>query len=99
MECRQFTYTYLDDILIYSSSQNEHVIHVKEILRVLSENGLFLNMDKSTFAKSKLEFLGHSIGVGGIDVLTTKVYVIREYQMLITRKDLRRFLGLLNYYH
>ena len=74
-------------------------MHVKEVLKVLSRNGLFLNTSKSTFAKPQLEFLGHSIGVNGIDVLSTKVQAIREYPMPITRKDLKRFLCLINYYH
>ena len=90
---------YLDDILIFSKTEEDHLMHVKEVLKVLSRNGLFLNTSKSTFAKPQLEFLGHSIGVNGIDVLNTKVQAIREYPMPITRKDLKRFLGLINYYH
>ena len=98
-DCENFTYVYLDDILIYSKTEDEHIMHVKEVLKVISKNGLFLNSSKSTFAKPQLEFLGHYIGVDGIDVLSTKVQAIREYPLPITHKDLKRFLGLLNYYH
>ena len=77
--CEKFTYVYLDDILIYSKTEEDHLIHVKEVLKVLSDNGLFLNTTKSTFARSQLEFLGHSVGVNGIDVLSTKVQAIRKY--------------------
>ena len=66
-------------------------MHVKKVLNVLSQNGLFLNISKSTFAKPQLEFLGHCVGVNGIDVLSTKVKAIREYPVQLTRKDLRRF--------
>ena len=98
-ECEKFTYVYLDDILIYSKTEEDHLMHVKEVLKVLSRYGLFLNTSKSTFAKTQLEFLGHSIGVNGRDVLSTKVQTIRAYPMPITRKDLKRFLGFINYYH
>ena len=98
-ECEGFTYVYLDDILIFSRSEQDRVHHVNEVFKVLSKNGLFLNVKKSTFAKTKLEFLGHIIGVDGIDVQSSKVTAIREYPMPITRKDLRRFIGMVNYYH
>ena len=97
--CENFTYVYLDDILIYSKTENDHIMHVKDVLKVISKNGLFLNTSKSTFAKPQLEFLGHCVGVNGIDVLSTKVQAIRENPLPITRRDLKRFLGLINYYH
>ena len=99
MKCRKYTFIYLDDILIYSKTEEEHIDHVREVLSVLSNNGLFLNTEKSTFAESTVEFLGHSVGVNGVDVLSTKVNAIREYPMPITRKDLKRFLGMVNYYN
>ena len=98
-ECREYTYIYLDDILIFSYTEQEHLFHVGEVFKVLAKNGLFLNVKKSVFAKSKVEFLGHIVGVNGIDVQSAKVAAIRNYPMPITRKDLRRFLGLVNYYH
>ena len=98
-ECKDFVYIYLDDILIYSYTEEEHVYHVRKVFETLSKYGLFLNVKKTTFAKSKLEFLGHVIGIEGIDVQASKVAAIKEYPMPITRKDLKRFLGMVNYYH
>ena len=98
-ECNAFTYVYLDDILIYSFTEEEHVYHVKKVFETLSKYGLFLNVKKTTFAKAKLEFLGHVIGVEGIDVQASKVAAIRKYPLPITRKDLKRFMGMVNYYH
>ena len=77
----------LHDILIYSKTEEDHLMHEKGVLKVLSRNGLFLNTSKSTFAKPLLEFLGHSIGVNGIEVFSTKAQAIREYPMPITRRD------------
>ena len=98
-ECEDFTYVYLDDILIYSYTEEEHIYHVRKVFETLSKYGLFLNVKKTTFAKSKLEFLGHVIGVEGINVQASKVAAIKEYPVPITRKDLKRFLGMANYYH
>ena len=98
-ECEDFTYIYLDDILIYSYMEEEHVYHIRKVFETLSKYGLFLNVKKTTFAEAKLEFLGHVIGVDGIDVQTPKVAAIKEYPIPITRKDLKRFLGMVNYYH
>ena len=69
------------------------------MLKVLPENGLFLNVYKTIFAQSNLKFLGIVIGVDGIDVQSSKVAAIREYPMPITRKNLRRLIGTVNYYH
>ena len=97
--CKSFTYVDLDDILIYSKTENEHFMHVKDVLKVISKNGFFLNTSKSTFAKPQLKFLGHCVGVNGIDVLSTQVQTIREYPLPITRRVLIRLFGLINYYH
>ena len=78
-ECKDFTYVYLDDILVYSYTEQEHIYHVRKVLETLSKSGLFLNVKKTTFGKSKLEFLGHIIGTDGIDVQAAKVAAIREY--------------------
>ena len=91
--CESFTYVYLDDILVYSKTEEEHIMHVKKALSILSQNSLFLNTSKSTFATPQLELFGHCVGVNGIDVLSIKVQAIREYPVPLTRKYLKRFLG------
>jgi len=55
---------YLDDILIFSKSREEHVRHVKQVLDVLKKENLFLNMSKCEFGKTSLVYLGYIVGGG-----------------------------------
>ena len=97
--CRDFTFIYLDDILIYSSSRSEHMAHVTKVLDTLSNNGLYINFEKCAFAKSHVKFLGHDIGVDGINVIKTKIEAVKNLPLPRTRRELKRFLGMVNYYH
>ena len=96
--CKQFTFVYLDDILVFSSSENEHLEHLEMVFRTLNDNGLYLNKKKCVFAKPKVSFLGHSVGIEGIDILEEKVKTIRELPMPGNRRELKKFLGMVNYY-
>ena len=62
-------------------------------------NDKLLKYKKCNLAKTKLDFLGHSVSIEGLNVLDSKVEAIREYPIPTTRRDLKRFLGLANYYH
>ena len=99
MDCKEFTYIYLDDILIFSKTGEEHLHHLKQVLHVISKNGLCLNTEKIFFAQPQVEFLGHKVGIEGIDVQEKKVQVIRDFPLPNTRKELKRFLGMCNFYH
>ena len=96
--CSNFTFVYLDDILVFSSSEREHLEHLEKVFKTLSENGLYLNRKKCEFAKSKLKFLGHTVGTDGIYILEEKVRAIKELPLPSNRKELKRFLGMVNYY-
>ena len=98
-QCRDFCFIYLDDILIYSKSESEHIAHLSKVLRTLEKNGLYLNASKCAFAKSNIDFLGHSIGVDGVNVIEAKVEAIKKLPLPRTRRELKRFLGMVNYYH
>ena len=99
ISCQTFTFIYLDDILIFSKTEEDHISHLKTVFKILSDNGLYLNTNKCNLAKTKLDFLGHSVSIEGLNVLDSKVEAIREYPIPTTRRDLKRFLGLANYYH
>ena len=99
LSCRAFTFIYLDDILIFSDSEDSHIAHLKQVLETLSKNGLFLNKTKCSFAKTKVDFLGHTVGVDGIDVMESKVEAIKKLNLPKTRKELKRFIGMVSYYH
>ena len=97
--CRAFTFVYLDDILVFSDSADSHLSHLKQVLETLSTNGLFLNKSKCSFAKTRVGFLGHTVGVDGVDVMESKVEAVKKLPLPNTRKELKRVIGMINYYH
>ena len=93
-----FAYCYLDDILIASRTEGEHLAHVREVLERLQAYGLTLNVDKCLFGVTELAFLGHWVSSEGIRPLREKVQAILDYPPPTSLKGLRRFLGMVNHY-
>src|ERR1700720_3235837 len=94
-----FVVVYLDDILIYSEDPEQHVEHVREVLRRLRKNGLFLNPAKCDFHAETMEYLGFVLSPNGLSMDTAKVKVIQEWPTLRKVKDIQFFLGFANFYH
>ena len=94
-----FVFVYLDDILVASSSKQEHAGHLRQIFKLLSDNGLVVNKDKCSFGVSELEYLGHRVTPNGIQPLPSRVEAIAKFPVPTTRAALQRFLGMINYYH
>ena len=93
-----FVFAYQDDILVASKNENEHVTHLDILFNKLAEFGLTINMDKSTFFKNEVKFLGHKISKDGISVLEEKLDAIINYPVPSSVKSLKRFLGMVNFY-
>jgi hypothetical protein len=93
-----FVLVYLDDILIFSKSPEEHLIHLEKVLKRLEEYNLYANLKKCEFGKTHLDFLGHVIGADGIRVDTKKTAVVKDWPQPKTLTQLRSFLGLSNYF-
>ena len=74
----QTAITYLDNILVYSNTQQEHTKHVKDVLRYLQQAGLKLNPKKYKFNKPEVEFLRYVIGIKGIKIDPEKIKVIQQ---------------------
>ena len=94
-----FAYAYIDDILIAGSSQEEHIQHLETVFQHLSDYGLIINNKLMCVCSNSLHFLGHYIDVNGIHPIETKVQAITEFPKLQSMKQLRQFLGLVNFYH
>jgi hypothetical protein len=94
-----FCYVYIDDLLIASSSPDEHKRHLRSVLERLSDHGVLINPAKCIFGAKELDFLGHHANSQGIRPLEEKVQVIREFPHPTTHRKLREFLGLVNFYH
>ena len=93
-----FAFVYLDDILIASFTFEEHLADVRAVLERLSEFGLVINPQKSLFCQSTVEFLGHTVTHSAISPLSKHVDAISAFKPPVSRKELQRFLGLLNFY-
>ena len=89
---------YVDDILIYSGSWNEDILHLEQVLERLAKAGLTAKLTKCEWAKSRLEYLGHQIGEGRIAIPEDRVTAIANYVKPTTKKGIRAFLGTTGYY-
>ena len=94
----KYVMIYLDDILIYSRSAEEHLVHLRTVLQRLREHKLYIKLSKCDFNCPELPFLGHIVGRGGVKVDPAKVKAVREYPRPRTLHDVRAFLGLANYF-
>ena len=89
---------YLDVIVIYSRTLEEHVNHLCLVLSQLRKYTLYVKMEKSEFAQHKIKFLGHLVIKNQVRMDPKKVQAIVDWQKPHHMKDLRPFLGLANYY-
>ncbi len=94
----QFIYVYLDDILIFSRSLQEHVQHVRVVLQRLLENGLFVKAEKCVFHAQSVPFLGYIVSSEGMRMDPDKVQAVVDWPTPDSRKALQRFLGFANFY-
>lgn len=95
---RRFVVVYLDDILIYSKTAEEHQLHVRQVLEVLRREKFFVCQAKSSFANPETKFLGHIVSADGIRPDPKKVACVQEWPVLKSVHDVRSFLGLVNYF-
>ena len=89
---------FLDDILIYNNTKEEHLQHLKQVLQTLRHHKLYAKISKCEFMKTEVEFLGHIITHDGIKMDPKKIKAIQDWPSPTNVKELRSFLGLANYY-
>ncbi|GBG61039.1 hypothetical protein CBR_g18634 [Chara braunii] len=94
----RFVLIYLDDILVYSRSLDEHVEHLRSVLEQLQQAKYIANGDKCEFAWQELEYLGHYVTPQGIRPLADKIEAIRVWPEPTNTTDVRSFMGLAGYY-
>lgn len=93
-----FVFAYIDDILIASSSIEEHREHLRTVFRRLKEYELFINPAKCVLGVEEITFLGHLINPQGFKPTTEKIAAIQNFPKPRTIAELRRFLRALNFY-
>ena len=94
----RFALIYIDDIIIFSKSIDEHLTHLEEVFRRLREANVKLNQKKCTFVERRIEYLGHVVTPEGIFPDPGKVEVVKNFPTPASLKELKSFLGSANYY-
>ena len=97
-DCSDFAMAYLDDIIIFSQNEQEHLKHIEIIFKKLKKAGLKLKESKCNFFKREIHYLGHLISVSGIQPLPEKLDSIRNMPKPRSPKEIKQFLGLTGYY-
>ncbi len=90
----KFVKVYMDDILMFSKTKEEHLIHVRMVIETLKVHRLYAKASKCQFGRTSVAFLGHV----GVAMDHRKVVAIRDWPRPTSCTEVRRFVGLANYY-
>jgi hypothetical protein len=94
-----FVRCYIDDIVVYSDTVEEHQIHLQIMFERLKAHNLHLHPGKCKFFEESVEYLGHVIYPSGLGVQQVKVEAIARIPHPIDVSKVRAFMGLMNYYY
>ena len=94
----RFVLVFLDDIIVYSDTLEDHERHLRLALQRLREQRLCAKLSKSALCQTEVEFLGHHVGREGLRVMEDKIDAVRDWPVPTTIRELRAFLGLAGYY-
>ena len=98
LEGLNFTFGYLDDILVFSRDMKQHLQHVRILFERLREADLKLTKRKCNFLKAHVQYLGHYISGGGLEPVPEKLHSLRDMPPPEDLTGVRRFLGFVGYY-
>ncbi|KAI5155002.1 hypothetical protein ENBRE01_3481, partial [Enteropsectra breve] len=94
----KFVMIYLDDIIIFSTSINEHLTHLETVLRILADHNLEINTKKCKFVQKQVKYLGFLISEGKLSVDPDKTTPLLAIPKLDSQTNIRSFLGFTNFY-
>uniref|UniRef100_A0A0A9D2Z3 Integrase catalytic domain-containing protein n=1 Tax=Arundo donax TaxID=35708 RepID=A0A0A9D2Z3_ARUDO len=95
---RKFVLVFMDDILVYSPTLEDHMQHVAQVLAILQAHRFQVKKSKCSFAQQRLAYLGHVISAQGVVTDLEKIKAVRDWPSPTNVKELRSFLGLAGYY-
>lgn len=93
-----YVMVYLDDVIIFSVTIDEHMVHVAKVLCIISRHGLKLKLSKCEFAKIQVRYLGHILNANGVQVDPDKVAAVKAMPAPTKVVELQSFLGMVGYY-
>ena len=93
-----FAMTYLDHIIMYSSTPEEHLQHIKTVFKKLHHAKLSMKLSKCHFFTKEIQYLGHILGMEGIRPVRAKTEAIKAMHPPVNPKQVHAFLGLVKYY-
>lgn len=88
----------MDDILVYSKTFEDHIVHLQQVLQILHTNNFLLKQSKFVFTEQSLEYLGHIVSKAGVATEPSKTAAVNNWPTPKNIKQLRGFLGLTGYY-
>jgi len=91
-------FVYIDDVVIFSPSVEQHLIDLEAVFKVILDNGLKINLEKCQFFKESVEVLGHLLTTSGVRPTSDKIMAIRNWITPKNVTQLRSFLGTVGYY-
>lgn len=94
----KFCLVYMDDIIVFSKSLHDHLIHLRQIFQKLREHNLKVQLDKTEFLQKEVPFLGHIITPQGVRPNPNKISAIQKFPLPTTPKAIKSFLGLIGFY-
>lgn len=94
----QICYCVLDDIIIYSASWTEHLVHLQTVLQTLRTQQFFAKRSKCSFGQTSINYLGHIISDRGVSTDPEKTQVMKKWPVPANTTELRGFLGLVKGY-
>jgi hypothetical protein len=94
----KFVMVFIDDILVYLRSEEEHEVHLHLALPKLQEHRLYAKLSKCEFWMKQVSFLGHIISKGGTSVDPSKVQDVLSWNVPMSVNDIQSFIGLAGYY-
>ncbi|KPJ11799.1 Retrotransposable element Tf2 155 kDa protein type 1 [Papilio machaon] len=94
-----FAVNFIDDILVFSKTFEEHILHVSRLLEAILAEGFRLKFSKCSFANNQAKYLGHIIENNTVRPLKDYLTAVRDFPIPETRKQVRQFLGKVNFHH
>lgn len=94
---REFAMNYMDDILVFSKTFEEHLDHLNKLFKAISEEGFKLKLTKCRFARSSVDYLGHTISKNKVKPMFDGLRAVRECPRPLNVSEVRQFLGKVNY--